>query len=196
MRRLVAFLGCEGSGKSYNSSKLVNECGFTKVSFADALREMAFKVIGMDFEEGMKQYAELKKTELVNGQNFRNILENLGSALRAHDEDFWANALINKINDIETNICIDDMRYPNEFIKVYNYCKENNIEFKAYFCNYKSDVYRNDNPHESAKLANYLFNLNYKDLQEISIDDIVAYGSEGKRSKLKQALKSMLGRLK
>lgn len=194
-RKLVAFLGAEGSGKSYNSKKLVEEHNFKKLSFADALREMAFKIIGMDFEEGMKHYAELKQTEIVNGQNFRNILENLGSAIRQYTEDFWVDVVIKKISETSEDICIDDMRYTNEFIKVYNYCQKEEIEFKAYFCNYHSDVFRSDNPHESAKLANYLYSLNYKDLQEINIDDIITYKKEQDRVELRNNLVKKLNEL-
>lgn len=195
-RKLVAFLGLEGSGKSTNANKLVKDCGFTKLSFADALREMAFKIIGMDFNEGMSKYAELKQTEIYNGQNFRNILENLGSAVREQSPDFWVDSVLNKVSSIEGNICIDDMRYTNEYIKVYNYCVKNNIEFKAYFCNYKSDVYRTDNPHESARLARYLFDLNYKDLQEVNPDDILSYNSVLNSKKLKEKLKELVGDMK
>ena len=165
MRKVIAFLGTEGSGKTYNANKLVEDLNYTKLSFADALREMAFEIIGMDFTEGMSKYAELKRTEIYNRQNFRNILENLGSAIRKHDLDFWANIIVEKIDKLKGNICIDDLRYVNEYSILYEYCKKNGIEFKAYFCNYKSDLHRTDNPHESAKLANYLFSLNYRDLQ-------------------------------
>ena len=192
MRKLVAFLGMEGSGKTTNAQKLVDDCGFKKYSFADALREMAFKIIGIDYEEGMKNYSVLKQTEIYNKQNFRNILENLGSAIREQSEDFWVNTVINKISNTNENICIDDMRYPNEFLLVYNFCKKNNIEFKAYFCNYKSSVYRDDNPHESARLAKFLYDKNYKDLQEIDIYDIISYNSKKENNKLKTVIKNML----
>ena len=46
-REVIAFIGRQGSGKSYQSNKLVSERGFKKLSFADPLREIAFNVIGM-----------------------------------------------------------------------------------------------------------------------------------------------------
>lgn len=192
MRKVVAFLGVQGSGKSYNAKKLVKDFGYVKLSFADALREMAFKVLGMDFNEGMSKYDELKRTEIYNGQNFRNILENLGSAVREYSEDFWANVIINKIDSTDCNICIDDMRYINEYFIVYNYCKLNNIEFKAYFCNYRSDVYTTDNPHESAKLANFLYSANYKDLQAIDVVDMEMYRQANSKNLLKDKLRKAL----
>ena len=109
-REVIAFIGRQGSGKSFQSARLVKERGFKKLSFADPLREIAFNVIGMDFNEGMKQYDELKRTELINGLNFRNILDNLGASVRKFDRNFWVNALITKIKECKDNIVIDDMR--------------------------------------------------------------------------------------
>ena len=87
-RKVIAFCGFEQSGKDYSCKRLMTTKGFKKVAFADALREVAFKTLGMSFDEGMEKYEELKRTELYNSLNFRNILENLGSAIRRFDKDF------------------------------------------------------------------------------------------------------------
>ena len=187
-REVIAFIGRQGSGKSYQSSKLVSERGFKKLSFADPLREIAFNVIGMDFSEGMKKYAELKQTEIINGLNFRNILENLGASVRKFDTDFWARALVKNVNDCVENIVIDDMRYPNEYVELKNYCATNGISFRAYYCNYKSEVYDSENNHESAAMSNYLAQLGYHDLQMIDFKDICGYIAlvESKNTKFKE----------
>lgn len=174
-REVIAFIGRQGSGKSFQSARLVKERGFKKLSFADPLREIAFNVIGMDFNEGIKQYDELKRTELINGLNFRNILENLGASVRKFDRNFWVNALITKIKECPDNIVIDDMRYPNEYELLRNFCLSKGYEFTAYFCNFKSMVYEEKNPHESAKMSNYLAKLGYQDLQLINRSDIFSY---------------------
>ena len=174
-REVIAFIGRQGSGKSFQSKKIVSERGFKKLSFADPLREIAFNIIGMDFDEGMKKYDELKRTELINGLNFRNILENLGASIRKYDRDFWANALLTNIKGCPDNIVIDDMRYPNEFEIVRTYCVSQGYDFKAYFCNYQSDVYDENNKHESAQMSNYLASVGYQDLQLIDRKDIFNY---------------------
>lgn len=174
-REVIAFIGRQGSGKSFQSARLVRERGFKKLSFADPLREIAFNVIGMDFNEGMKQYAELKRTELINGLNFRNILENLGASVRKFDRNFWANALVAKIQECPDNIVIDDMRYPNEYEILRLFCANNNYSYKVFFCNYKSELYDEKNKHESAALSNYLAGLGYEDLQLVSRKDIFGY---------------------
>jgi hypothetical protein len=171
-REIIAFVGRQGSGKSFQSQKLVHERGFKKISFADPLRDIAFSVIGMDYEKGMRKYDELKRTNLINGLNFRNILENLGASVRKYDTDFWAQALITKIEQCTENVVIDDMRYPNEYELVRLHCLSKGYEYKAYYCNYQSSIYVEDNPHESARMSNYLAQKGYQDLQMINKNDI------------------------
>lgn len=174
-REVIAFIGRQGSGKSFQSSRLVKERGFKKLSFADPLREIAFNVIGMDFDEGMTKYAELKQTEIINGLNFRNILENLGASVRKFDKDFWARALVTSIQNCVDNIVIDDMRYPNEYMALKNFCATEGISFRVYYCNYKSEVYDEANAHESAAMSNYLAQLGYHDLQMVDFKDVCGY---------------------
>lgn len=174
-REVIAFIGRQGSGKSYQALKLKSEREFKKISFADPLRDVAFSVLGMTLEEGMPNYDYLKKTELYNGQTFRNMLENLGASIRKYDKDFWARALVEVIKGCTDNIVIDDMRYPNEYTIVKTYCITQGMDFRAYFCDYKSNVYVSNNTHESAGLSNYLASLGYRDLQLVDSKDILGY---------------------
>ena len=175
MRKVIAFCGFEQSGKDYSAKRLMTTMGFKRAAFADALRDVAFHTIGMDFEEGMRKYEELKQTDLINGLTFRNILENLGSAIRKYDKDFWAKAVLNVISNCVDNVCISDLRYTNEYWVLKKYCDENDINFKLVFCDYHSEKYRDDNPHESAKLARYLKDLGYEDQQYVKEEDILQY---------------------
>ena len=172
MREIIAFLGRAGSGKDYQCS-LLQEKGYKKLAFADILREMAFRTLGLDYNWGMQHYDELKATELYNGQNFRHILENLGSGIRRYNKDFFVDAVINKIiNDQEYDkFCISDLRYVNEAKKLYDSSQCSILKF--IFCDYRSDRYQEVNNHESALLANELCNRGYKDLQELSLLDIM-----------------------
>lgn len=179
-RKIRAFCGVQGSGKSYSTARLMMTKGYKAVAFADALRDVAFKTIGIPFEEGIQKYEELKKTELVNGLNFRNILENLGSAVRRYDEDFWAKTVLTLIKECTSNISISDLRYPNEYFILKEFALKNNIDFKLVFCDYHSDRYKDNNPHESAALANYLKSLGYKDQQYVLEEDIKRFMLEKK----------------
>ena len=175
MRKIIAFCGYQGSGKSYSAQRLMKTRGFKHVAFADSLRDTAFSTIGIDFKEGMSRYDELKQTSLINGLTFRNILENLGSAIRKYDKDFWAKSVLKEISSCVDNICISDLRYPNEYWVLKDYCDKNDIDFKLVFCDYHSDRYVDTNPHESAQLAKYLRNIGYKDQEYVREEDIEQY---------------------
>lgn len=175
MRKVRAFCGVQGGGKSFSTERLVMTMGFKKVAYADALRKVAFETLGMSYEEGMKKYEELKQTKLIGDLTFRNILENLGSAIREYDKDFWAKTVIKFIDKCVENVAISDLRYPNEYWLLKDYCDKKKIDFKLIFCDYKSERYNSDNPHESAAFANYLKELGYKDQEYVEEEDIIQY---------------------
>ena len=174
-RKVIAFCGFQQSGKDYSCRRLMMTMGYEKVAYADALRECAFKIIGIPYEEGMKNYETLKATDLINGLTFRNILENLGSAIRTYDKDFWAHTVVEKIKQTYKNVCISDLRYKNEYMVLKKFCDVNDIELKLVFCDYKSEGYNEHNPHESAKLARYLKDIGYGDQDVVREEDIIAY---------------------
>lgn len=181
-RKVIAFCGFEQSGKDYSCKMLMETKGFEKVSFADALREVAFKTLGIIPEEGMKKYEYLKTHPVYESLTFRNILENLGSAIRRYDRSFWAKTVLVKILESSKNICISDLRYANEYKIVKQFCDERGIEFKLVFCDYHSEKYNDRNPHESAKLARYLKDRGYEDQQyvpESTIDNYISYLNGG-----------------
>lgn len=191
VQQIIAHIGFEGSGKSYASEILVREQKFKKLSFADCLRNIAFHVLNIRPAVGMKIYTKLKSTEIYNGLNFRNILENLGSAIRSQDKDFFARALVNEIarQTTEHSICIDDMRYTNEFLVLEDYCNQNNIKFTAVFCDYHSDRYNENNQHESTQLSRYLKQIGYKHGQIIDRATILTFNQLEKLRLNKKVLK-------
>ena len=195
-RKVIAFLGVEGSGKNYQCKQLEKQ-GYTTIAFADPLRKIAFKLINIPFKEGMKKYDELKQTDLINGFTFRNILEQLGEGIRDYDKNFWIKAVIKEIGNSTKNICISDMRYTNEYIEVCEWCKEHDIEFHAYLCDYHSERYNADNTHASAWLANYLVSkLHKKHMDEIKLDLVKELHYLFNSDTLEKELRSRIGEIK
>ena len=174
-RKVIAFCGAAQSGKGYSCKRLMTTMGFIKTSFAHTLRDVAFQTLGIPFNEGMLQYEELKKTAIYNDLTFRNILENLGSAIRKYDPNFWAKGVVKFIENTPKNVCIDDLRYPNEYEVLRNYCQSNGIEFQLIFCDYHSEGYEDNNPHESAQLARFLKGRGYQDQEVVDEFDIAEY---------------------
>lgn len=87
--------GRMGSGKSTFAQHLVSNYGYTKVSFADALKRLATEACGMREKD-------------------RELLQRLGVGVRDIDPDFWVNAAFKTIRTIQGPIVIDDLRFPNE----------------------------------------------------------------------------------
>ena len=172
---IIAFTGRAGSGKDYQAN-ILKDKGFIKLAFADSLREIAAKTLGMDLKYVLDNYDYLKSTNLVNNLNFRHILENLGSSIRAQSEEFLINCLINRIaKNLHMNYCISDLRYPNEFKKLSSFCESKGIEFKCVFCNFRSHRYQEINNHESARFSNYLSTIGLNDLELVSEDHVKEY---------------------
>lgn len=178
MRKVIAFCGFEQSGKSYSASRLKMTMNYEIISFADPLRDVAFSTMSIDPIEGMKHYEKLKRTILFGNSTFRNVLENLGSAIRKYDNDFWVKAALKKISSSVKNIAISDLRYKNEYMLLKSYCEANNMDFKLVFCDYHSEKYNPNNYHESTNLARYLKEIGYNDQQYVADGDMKAYGGK------------------
>lgn len=178
---VVSFLGRAGSGKDYQCNLLVRQ-GFKKISFADALRDISFKSLLIDPKVGIEQYEYLKQNPCIEirlkdrtyNLNFRQYLEHLSTqGIRHYNSNFWCECLCKTI--LENNyqkICIADLRFVNEYQYLEKFCQDNNYNFKCIFCNYRSQRYQENNNHESALLANWLVEQKYKDLQEVTKEDI------------------------
>ena len=98
--QIIALSGPRACGKSTIANHLVNNHGYTRVAFADALREIA-SVAGSDFI------------------NDRLYLARLGEKLRSQIPDFLLQAVNNRLQSINGNVVIEDIRFPSEI----EFCK-------------------------------------------------------------------------
>lgn len=187
-RKIVAFVGRAGSGKDYQCS-LLTEKGYRKVAFADALRDIAFSCLEIDWQTGNNLYDGLKAKNCIHidlpaindhyksySINFRQFLEHLGTqGIRKYDNNFWCNCLIKTLKETTDNICISDMRFINEYDKLKQFAEENDCDFKVIFCDYPSDRYQTNNKHESARMGNYFAECGYKDLSVLTEQEMNDY---------------------
>jgi cytidylate kinase len=93
--QIIALSGPRACGKSTIADHLVNNHGYTRIAFADALRDIA-AVAGSDFI------------------NDRLYLASLGEKLRAQVPDFLLQAVNNRLQSIEGHVVIEDIRFPAE----------------------------------------------------------------------------------
>lgn len=92
---IIALSGPRACGKSTIAGHLVSHHGYTRIAFADALRELA-SVAGKEFA------------------NDRVYLAQLGEKLRVLMPDFLLKVVQNKVNSLEGPVVIEDLRYPSE----------------------------------------------------------------------------------
>jgi len=97
---ILALSGPRACGKSTIAKHLVNNHGYTRLAFADALREIA-KCAGNQFIDD------------------RNYLARLGTTLREMWPRFLLDVISQKIAQIEGPVVIEDIRFPTEF----DFCK-------------------------------------------------------------------------
>jgi hypothetical protein len=126
--KVIGLTGYAGSGKSTVANYLVEEHGFTRLSFAAPLKKMLrtldpalsgtpgayqkpFRVT-----EALEHYgSENALKESVDGPEYRRLLQVLGTdCIRAVDEEFWVRAGLAQMADPDGKYVFDDARFPNE----------------------------------------------------------------------------------
>jgi hypothetical protein len=102
---IVGLSGKAQSGKDTVGAAFVNKHEFIRVASADALKRIAMRTFGWDGEKDARG---------------RKFLQDLATAVRGYDPDFWINITLKEIqrqNDSERNnknFVITDLRYTNE----------------------------------------------------------------------------------
>ena len=107
---LIALCGFKRSGKDTIARVLVEDCGYTRVAFADAIRaELA--------AEGVTQPPDdEKEVPGPDGESYRDKLIARGEVRRAVDPDHWVKALAPVLDTLplDADVVISDCRRQNE----------------------------------------------------------------------------------
>lgn len=122
---IIGIMGARGAGKDTVADVLVEEFGYTKVAFADPLREIAAAidpVVGVSGYAHMIYYndavASLGYTEAKETYpELRRFLQRLGTEAgrQVLGEDFWVDQFLEKVSRLGTDkIVATDCRFPNE----------------------------------------------------------------------------------
>lgn len=151
---IIGFCGVIGSGKDYRCKEYV-EKGYTRIAFADPLRELCYATVGWKTTDS--SHYELFKSNYwnpiykkIDAFNGRDLLERLGKHIMfMFGEDIWVKLLEKKIeNENIQKVVIPDVRYKEEIKSILN------KNGKIFFCNYKSLRYeiRKTKPEQLAQL--------------------------------------------
>ncbi|MFD8595381.1 hypothetical protein ACFV1L_10305 [Kitasatospora sp. NPDC059646] len=126
----IGIIGRARVGKDTAGAWLVNNCGYARVAFADALKDAALRInpivqvdaLGDGFDTFEYRLAEIVAAdgweEAKDYPEVRRFLQELGASIRAVDPEIWIRAALARVDEIgeRTGCCtvITDVRYPNE----------------------------------------------------------------------------------
>ena len=128
----LGFIGRKRTGKDTAAAHLIEEFGYTKHAFADALRESIARVDPVvypapgDYDPGtIADLGVMRYSEVVRAYGyeaakdlfpeFRRILQEFGQGLREKvDESLWVDACLARIRATDGPVVVTDVRYPNE----------------------------------------------------------------------------------
>ncbi|MEG2778877.1 MAG: hypothetical protein RR905_06320 [Aurantimicrobium sp.] len=144
---LIGLTGYKQHGKSTVAQRLVDEHGFTRLSFAGPLKAMADRinpVVGIHaYQDGDEFVAEPIHLDVARAMNpdegdlkeayplYRNFLQTLGTeGLRAVDDLFWIKLFDAQLAELYRSgvdrVVVDDARFPNE-AEYFHVGKENGM---------------------------------------------------------------------
>lgn len=122
---LIGLVGAKRVGKDTYAGALIAHRGFTRVAFADPLRDMALRLDPIvDWTRGFTE-EPVRLSEVVESYGWeavkdaypeaRRTLERLGTdAIRTVVPTFWIDAARAQIEARTTPVVVTDVRYPNE----------------------------------------------------------------------------------
>lgn len=120
-RPLIGLIGHKQAGKDSLAAELVSRHGYTRVAFADPLREVALAldpwidiriVNAHSFRRLSAIVAERGWDDAKKIPEVRRVLQHLGVAVRAQDPDFWVRQGMAAATGRDA--VVTDVRFPNE----------------------------------------------------------------------------------
>jgi len=112
---IIGLSGYAQSGKDEVAKILVSEYGFTRVAFADPIRELLYEM-NPNFRDTLLQQAvdNYGWDEVKKDQSVRRMLQNLGvGARKTFGKNFWVQQALRRVH-FEENWVITDVRFQNE----------------------------------------------------------------------------------
>jgi len=129
----IGLIGKKRSGKDTFGAALIDTLGFTRVAFADPVRQAALDLdpyIGRPALPGhLAPQKDVRLSEVIETIGWesakdyvpevRRVLENFGTnSIRKLDPDFWVRMAVEKIRSTPGPVVVTDVRFPNEADKI------------------------------------------------------------------------------
>lgn len=115
---IIGLTGYAQSGKDTVAKILVDNYGYTRIAFADKIREFLYET-APDYIKLLVDEVGWEKAK--QNQAVRELLQNTGVGARTvFGEDFWIEQAVRKYKSLD-NVVITDVRFTNEadYIKKY-----------------------------------------------------------------------------
>lgn len=113
---IVGLLGAKGSGKDTFAARLVTHHGFTRLAFADPLKDLALDINPTIVDAPLVDLIDEFGWDRSKAHpRVRLFLQNLGVAARTHlHADVWVDALARYARRIPGPVVVTDVRFLNE----------------------------------------------------------------------------------
>jgi hypothetical protein len=114
---IIGLTGYAQSGKDTVAKLLVNNYGYTRVAFADKVRELLLEINPIMYNGGhLSSFVKEFGWDFAkNKPEVREMLQDLGLGVRdILGNDTWIIAALSQINDPNKNYVITDVRFENE----------------------------------------------------------------------------------
>jgi hypothetical protein len=112
-RPLIGLSGFKRSGKDTAAQELSARLGYTRVAFADALRDEVFDRFGIRLGDDDKE----KPLPAYGLRTYRDLLIEHAQERRAQNPDYWVervDAQVREYQHLGIRVVITDVRMPNE----------------------------------------------------------------------------------
>lgn len=175
-KKIIAFVGCIGSGKDFHATKLKEQNNFAHINFADAVRQSAWLSLGYtpanNTEYEKFKACTFKSEDIDYSFTGRDFLIRIGNDMGRgfFGDTFWIDRVKNFIlsNTDKIGFCNSDTRYLNEVQALRDFASSQNFDLKFQFCNFKSDRYDKTVFSESEFLAQILTQKGIRDTEDIT----------------------------
>ena len=118
---IIGLNGYAQSGKDTVAKILIENYGYERVAFADAIKDLLIKMNPI-LEDGyrLNEHVQEFGWELAKARpEVRRLLQDLGLGARVIiDDHIWVVAALQKMYDVDKNYVITDVRFENEAVMV------------------------------------------------------------------------------
>ncbi|CAB4137759.1 hypothetical protein UFOVP325_85 [uncultured Caudovirales phage] len=119
---IIGLSGYARSGKDTVANYLIENHGFTRLAFADPMREALYALnpsLGLSrlsLQEVIDEYSWDGYKDTLFGEEIRGLLQRMGTEVGRDmfGEHFWVDYLLNKALEVSGNVVISDVRFLNE----------------------------------------------------------------------------------